>query len=75
MARGLIRLSLLPEDFSVTESGCLLGKAGRSHFYSEWEALAERLRRELDKSVHDITEVIGSLRQNVPLDAPDDFVP
>jgi len=45
---------LRPEDFSSTESGCLLGKAGRTHFYAEWEQLAARLRKLLAESVVDV---------------------
>jgi CRISPR-associated protein Cas1 len=49
---------LRPEDFSTTESGCLLGKAGRARFYGEWEPLAARLRKLLAESVGDVTEAI-----------------
>ena len=49
---------LRPEDFSTTESGCLLGKAGRARFYGEWEPLAARLRKLLAESVGDVTQAI-----------------
>jgi CRISPR-associated protein Cas1 len=49
---------LRPEDFSTTESGCLLGKAGAARFYGEWEPLAARLRKLLAESVGDVTEAI-----------------
>lgn len=45
---------LRAEDFSQTESGCFLGKAGRARFYVEWESLAARLRKLLAESVTDI---------------------
>lgn len=63
---------LRPEDFSHTEGACLLGKAGRSRFYAEWEQLAERLRRDLEASIRDVAEVIGSYTPATP-PAADDF--
>jgi hypothetical protein len=50
---------LRAEDFSTTESGCLLGKAGRARFYAEWEPLAARLRKLLAESVSDVASAIG----------------
>jgi CRISPR-associated protein Cas1 len=49
---------LRPEDFSTTESGCLLGKAGAARFYGEWERLAARLRKLLAESVADVASAI-----------------
>ncbi|MEF8703567.1 MAG: CRISPR-associated endonuclease Cas1 [Candidatus Accumulibacter sp. UW26] len=49
---------LRPEDFSTTEAGCLLGKAGRARFYAEWEPLAGRLRKLLAESVSDVAGAI-----------------
>lgn len=39
------------EDFSQTESGCLLGKAGRARYYQSYEALAEGLRQKLTEQI------------------------
>jgi CRISPR-associated protein Cas1 len=50
---------LRAEDFSTTESGCLLGKAGRARFYGEWEPLAARLRKLLAESVSDVASAIA----------------
>ena len=50
---------LRAEDFSTTESGCLLGKAGRARFYAEWETLAARLRKLLAESVSDVASAIA----------------
>lgn len=50
---------LRPEDFTQSEAGCLLGKAGRARFYAEWEALAARLRKLLAESVSDVSNAIG----------------
>jgi hypothetical protein len=58
---------LRPEDFSTTESGCLLGKAGRARFYGEWEPLAARLRKLLAESVADVA---GAIMQAGGVDAP-----
>lgn len=48
------------EDFSMTESGCLMGKAGRTRFYEAWESVAERLRKLLDESVGDLVRLLGA---------------
>jgi CRISPR-associated protein Cas1 len=58
---------LRPEDFSTTESGCLLGKAGRARFYAEWEPLAARLRKLLAESVADVA---GAISAAGAVDAP-----
>lgn len=52
---------LRPDDFSQTDGACLLGKAGRSRFYAEWEPLAERLRKRLVESVADVSSALGQL--------------
>ena len=51
-ALDMIRKDILRlDDFSTTESGCLLCKNGRAKFYENWEKLAEKLRRQLDGQV------------------------
>lgn len=51
-ALELFRKQLLRvEDFSKTESGCLLGKSARPRFYEAWEGLTERLRKRLSDEV------------------------
>lgn len=40
--------TLRVEDFSTTQAGCFLGKAGRERFYRAWEPLAENLRKALE---------------------------
>lgn len=49
---------LRPEDFSTSEGGCLLGKAGRARFYAEWEPLAARLRKLLAEAVGEVVAAI-----------------
>ena len=61
--------TLRPDDFSKTDGACLLGKAGRSRFYAEWEPLAEKLRKQLEESVSDVAEAVGQLGG---VDAPTD---
>lgn len=41
------------DDFSLVDGGCLLGKAGRSRFYAEWESLAEAVRKKLADTIAD----------------------
>ena len=59
----LASFSASPE-ISLVFAGCLLGKAGRSRFYAEWEPLAERLRKQLAVCVYDIASTLGT--QNAP---------
>lgn len=47
-------------DFSTSEAGCLLGKAGRSRYYAAYESRAEHFRRELALAVHDIGQAVLS---------------
>lgn len=46
------------EDFTNTESGCILGKNGRSKFYVAWEGMLEKIRKQLDI---EITNLIATL--------------
>jgi CRISPR-associated protein Cas1 len=49
------------DDFSSTDAGCLLGKAGRSRYYSAWETRAESFRRQLAEAVGDIADAIAAM--------------
>lgn len=49
---------LLPEHFSTVQGACLLGKAGRAHFYREWEPAREGLRQALRLSCAGLVELI-----------------
>jgi CRISPR-associated protein Cas1 len=53
------RETLRVEDFSTTESGCLLGKNGRAKFYEAWEKLAEKLRKQLGQQVDEMAEKLS----------------
>jgi len=50
--------NLRAEDFSSTQEGCFLGKAGRERFYAAWEPLAENLRKDLEHHARDIVSMI-----------------
>ena len=52
--------TLSSDDFSQTDGGCLLGKAGRSRFYAAYEIQAEHFRRELANAVRDVAQAIGT---------------
>lgn len=51
---------LRPEHFGHDGSGaCLLGKAGRSHFYGEWEHIAKRQQRSLLRYARQLSRQLG----------------
>lgn len=43
--------TLRQDDFSLTESGCLLGKAGRQRYYSAYEGLRESINSNIKQEV------------------------
>lgn len=47
------------DDFTHADGACLLAKAGRTRFYTEWEPVAERLRKQLAESVAAIATAVG----------------
>ncbi|MCX8086382.1 MAG: CRISPR-associated endonuclease Cas1 [Rhodocyclaceae bacterium] len=47
------------DDFSTTESGCLLGKAGRARYYAAYEGYSEVLRAGIAAEVDALSERIG----------------
>lgn len=59
------------EDFSTTQDGCFLGKAGRERFYRAWEPLAENLRKALEVHARVILRAIGAQDGDVPANAED----
>lgn len=52
--------TLTPEDFSKTDGACLLGKAGRSHYYAAYEDQAESFRRQMAETADDIAAAISA---------------
>ncbi len=62
--------TLRSEDFSTTESGCLLGKAGRVRYYAAFEEHSEILRKGVNDEVERLTECIQrSMKQAAVPDA------
>lgn len=62
------------DDFSATESGCLLGKAGRSRYYAAYEAHGEVLRAAIAGEIESLAERIGRAIEAPPFDADEDGV-
>ncbi|MDR2506986.1 MAG: CRISPR-associated endonuclease Cas1 [Candidatus Accumulibacter sp.] len=48
-------------DFSRSDAGCMLGKAGRGRYYKAYEAYAEHFRCELENAVADVASAIGDM--------------
>lgn len=49
---------LRADDFSKTQEGCYLGKAGRERFYRNWEPLAENLRKGIERHARALVQMI-----------------
>lgn len=65
-ALQLFRKQILrSDDFSTSESGCLLGKAGRGRYYAAYEAESETLRGAVNAEVERFAARLGT-----SLDAP-----
>lgn len=66
-ALGLFRDAVLrAEDFSQNESGCFLGKAGRSRYYVAYEAAHGVLRKAATAEVARLAGRIGHAPEGVP---------
>ncbi|MDP2811896.1 MAG: CRISPR-associated endonuclease Cas1 [Rhodocyclaceae bacterium] len=52
--------TLTADDFSTTESGCLLGKAGRARYYTAYEEYSEVLRAGIQSEVESLAERVGA---------------
>jgi len=57
------------DDFSYTESGCMLGKAGRIRYYAAYESYSEVLRAGVNAEVEQLAERIGHALEAAPADA------
>jgi len=60
------------DDFSSTESGCLLGKAGRARYYQFYEKYSEVLRAGINAEVEQLAERIGCAIEAPAFDADAD---
>lgn len=47
------------DDFSQTEAGCLLGKAGRARYYEAYEQASEMLRAGISREIDALAEALG----------------
>ncbi len=57
------------DDFSTTEAGCLLGKAGRARYYKAYEGYSEVLRAGIQAEVELLAETVGHAIEAPPFDA------
>lgn len=57
--RLVAQQTLTAEHFSTTDSGCLLGKAGRARFYAAYEENATDLRRALAQEVKTLARLVN----------------
>lgn len=65
---GCFRKEILRvEHFSTTQDGCFLGKAGRVHFYQEYEKQVANWRKILSENCFDLVKVCKAhLPENLP---------
>lgn len=73
--RLIRRQTLTKDDFSTTESGCLLGKAGRSRYYAAYEEYSEVLRAGIQTEVETLAERIGRAIEAPPFDMDEEETP
>ncbi len=66
--RLIRKQTLSKDDFSTTESGCLLGKAGRARYYAAYEEYSEVLRAGIQAEVELMAERIGAALKAPPFD-------
>lgn len=64
--------TLTAEHFSTSQAGCLLGKAGRTHYYAAYEDQAPPLRRAIADSIAALCQTIGPHDDAYPIAGPDD---
>jgi len=57
---------VVKDDFSVSEAGCLLGKAGRARYYAAYEGYGEVLRAGIQAEVESLAERIGRALEAPP---------
>ena len=67
-ALGLIKKQILnKEHFTTNADGCLLGKAGRAHYYAAYEGEKESLRHGIQREIGWFSEQVAATR-NLPPD-------
>lgn len=71
----LIRHKTLTADhFSTGDAGCLLGKAGRTHYYAAYEEYSEVLRTGIQAQVEETARQIGNAIEAPPFDSDEELV-
>jgi CRISPR-associated protein Cas1 len=60
---------LRKENFSISEQGCLLGKAGRVRFYPFYEEAAEDFRKRITQNISDMVAHIKNKGEYTDVDA------
>ncbi|MBI5658571.1 MAG: CRISPR-associated endonuclease Cas1 [Nitrosomonadales bacterium] len=73
--RLIRKQTITKEDFSTTESGCLLGKAGRARYYTAYEEYSEVLRSGIQAEVESLAGQIGRAIEAPSFDACDEGQP
>lgn len=66
------RQTLTADHFSTSDSGCLLGKAGRSHYYTAYEEYSEVLRAGILAQVDGAADCIGRTIERLAFDSDED---
>lgn len=62
---GCFRQNILrPEHFTTTQEGCLLGKAGRIHFYQAYEQMVTNWRKMLTENCYDLVALFKTCNLN-----------
>jgi CRISPR-associated protein Cas1 len=64
--------TLTADHFSTSDAGCLLGKAGRTHYYAAYEKYSEVLRTAIQAHVSDTVRCIGTAIAAPALDPNED---
>lgn len=66
------RQTLTAAHFSTTDAGCMLGKAGRSHYYAAYEEYSEVLRAGIQAQVEATARQIGRAIEASPSASDED---
>ncbi len=66
------RQTLTASHFSTTDAGCMLGKAGRSHYYTAYEDYSEVLRAGIQAQVETTARLIGRAIEASPSASDED---
>ncbi len=66
------RQTLRADHFTRSENGCLLGKAGRQHFYQEYNKLHETILRQLARRMDELKQRMAEVAPQVGEPEQDD---